>query len=272
MATRNDVTSPVQGYVSSHYGRRGGGFHAGLDIATGGKPGNVYAMFEGTVVKIVRGRKHGDRSRHNEIAPYRTGNGPIIQNPDGERQVYCHVNTTRSLKVGDKVKVGQYLGKTDLSGNTTGYHLHLEIWYANGKTRNPMIDFRYFGIKPGSKPNIYKAPKAPINSGSGGNKSVSASVKAALKVMGLPQNTSGVKAYQEAHGLYPDGNWGTVTRRYYHWVKLLQQYVNKWKRVQPKIRVDGYRGSVTRRAERQARAGAIPSVPYRPPAEPPKRP
>src|SRR3546814_10914299 len=81
-----DAVSPVQGYVSSRYGRRGSGNHLGLDIATNKKPGPVYAMFDGVFERIVRGRGHGDTSRKNELAAFRTGDGPMIRNSDGERQ------------------------------------------------------------------------------------------------------------------------------------------------------------------------------------------
>src|SRR5690606_17924739 len=129
------MRSPIaKGRVSSPYGNRGGSFHAGIDIAaTGGYGTPVAAAFAGKVVKVVRGRKHGDRSRVNELAPYRTGNGVIIQNPDGERQLYGHV--TPAVKVGQQVAEGELVGHVDDSGNTTGPHVHYEEWTRTGATR-----------------------------------------------------------------------------------------------------------------------------------------
>lgn len=146
------MSSPVKGYVSSEYGTRAGTLHAGIDIATGGKPGPVHATFAGTVEKIVRGRKHGDRSRSNELAPYRTGNGLIIRNPDGERQLYGHVAVDAGIKVGATVQVGTRLGVTDLSGNTSGHHIHYEEWTKAGTPRNPRASFSAFGLTPGQAP------------------------------------------------------------------------------------------------------------------------
>lgn len=146
------MSSPAEGRVSSAYGTRAGGFHAGIDIATGGKSAPVHASFAGTIEKIVRGRKHGDRSASNQLAPGRTGNGLIIRNPDGERQLYGHVEVPASLRVGSKVDVGDKLGVTDLSGNTTGHHVHYEEWTRSGATRDPMDSFRAFQVTPGARP------------------------------------------------------------------------------------------------------------------------
>lgn len=161
------MSSPVEGRTSSEYGQRDGGFHAGLDIATGGVVRDVHATFAGKIVKIVRGRKLGDKSRVNELAPYRTGNGVIIQNPDGEKQLYGHVDVLDSLKVGQSVVVGQLLGKTDLSGNMKGsakpYHVHYEEWTKNGATRNPRASFDAFNVKPGARPVKAKTPAAKVS-------------------------------------------------------------------------------------------------------------
>ena len=59
------------------------------------------------------------------------------------------------LKVGTKVKAGQLLGYTDLSGNQTGPHLHLETWLNAEDWKSnydPMIEFEAAGIDPGDKP------------------------------------------------------------------------------------------------------------------------
>src|SRR5690606_16215435 len=146
------MSSPAEGRVSSAYGTRAGGFHAGIDIATGGKSAPVHASFAGAIEKIVRGRKHGDRAASNQPAPGRTGNGLISRSPDGERQLYGHVEVLGSLRVGSKVEAGDKLGVTDLSGNTTGYHVHYEEWTRSGATRDPMDSFRAFQVTPGASP------------------------------------------------------------------------------------------------------------------------
>lgn len=101
-------------------------------------------------------------------------------------------------------------------------------------------------IKVGQKLKLPAKPKPPATKG------LSSSTKSKLKAMGLPQTVAGVKSYQKAHGLWPDGDWGKVTNDYHAWVKSLQSALNRWKAVQRlgKLRVDGYRGSLTKRAEK----------------------
>lgn len=157
------VSSPVKGYATSAYGWRTLSgqrvFHGGLDIGTGGVSAPVFAMFDGVIEDIVRNREPGQpASRGRVIAPGRSGNAPKIRNTDGERQIYGHVMTAIGWRVGDKIRAGQLLGYTDLSGNTSGHHLHLEIWNANGTTRNPMLDFRAFGLAVGAPPTKYLPP------------------------------------------------------------------------------------------------------------------
>lgn len=272
------MVSPVKGRSNgSPYGKRGSGVHLGWDIPTNGKPGEVFAAFAGTIVEIVRGVKEGSKTTSSSWAPGRTPNLIIINNPDGEYQLYGHVTTDGRWKIGDKVKIGDYLGKTDLSGNTTGHHLHFEIWSSRYKTRNPAIDFRYFGITIGSTPknvnrNPWKTPAPQPNPSTGvPGKAPSSTVKARLKKMGLPQSRAGVVAYQKAHGLFPDGDWGSVTNAYYASVIRRQNYVNEWRRVQPKLFVDGFWGAKSKAGEAKAKTGATKSVPYRPPAFAPKR-
>ena len=161
-APMSKMVSPLKGYATSEYGWRTLAgrrvFHGGLDIATGGVAAPVYAAFDGVFEKIVRSREHGQTNNVGTIAPYRTGNAPLIRNADGERQLYGHVMTAIGWRVGDKIKAGQLIGYTDLSGNTSGYHCHLEVWNADRTTRNPRLDFRAFGIGVGSTPVRASSP------------------------------------------------------------------------------------------------------------------
>lgn len=247
------------GYLSSPYGMRGGRLHAGADYrprAGYGSP--VYATFAGEVIKTVSSRKPGQTNRTNELAAYRTGNGVRVRNPDGESQLYGHVKP--AVRTGQKVKAGDLLGHVDNSGNTTGPHVHFEIWNAAGKARNPQIDFRYFGVDPfGGKRGAVSKPSKPAPSKPAPSKPAapkpgepSAGVKAALRAMNLPATVEGVKRYQRDHGLWPDGVWGSVTQTYFEWVKSLQRALNEWKAVQRagRLPITGYRGTQTKNRER----------------------
>lgn len=251
------MVSPVRGTVSSHYGQRGTTFHAGLDIATGGQRRAVYAAFAGTVERVVRGRKHLQPASVGVVlAPYRSGNGVIVRNPDGERQLYGHVDP--SVSVGQRVTVGQRIGTVDLSGITTGLHLHFEVWSAAGNTRNPLIDFRHFGVTPGAAlPNLGGGGGSPTPPPSGGTSHAvaNATLTKRMDTMGYArqrllatrisnyqrtQNTAGGKA-----GLVVDGHWGPVTERWYQWVRTAQRALNAFRSSRANLQIDGDYGPVT---------------------------
>lgn len=89
-----------------------GGYHAGYDISvpTGTK---VYAAECGTVVSV----KHLNYSYGYHIV-IKSGNYYFY---------YCHLSSTSDTKINDKVKQGQYIGKSGSTGNSTGPHLHFEV-------------------------------------------------------------------------------------------------------------------------------------------------
>ena len=160
MATPRMV-SPTEGRYTSafDYNRRIGGVlmpHAGIDIAppTPGDSGRaVYAAFAGTVSHVVHGRHLGQSATSGTVvAPGRSGNGLRVRNPDGEQQIYIHVNAV--VKNGQKVKAGQLLGHTDRSGIQTGPHLHFETWSTKGKPYDPAVLFKKYGISIGSRPAL----------------------------------------------------------------------------------------------------------------------
>ncbi|MGL5000376.1 MAG: peptidoglycan DD-metalloendopeptidase family protein [Cetobacterium sp.] len=94
--------------------------HAGIDMRARYVP--LMASKEGTIV----------------FAGYMTGYGKIIKinHGSGYETRSAHLEKMY-VKVGDKVKAGQVIGKTGMSGRVTGPHLHFEI-RKNGAANNPM--------------------------------------------------------------------------------------------------------------------------------------
>lgn len=108
------------GIVTSKFGYRWGKNHNGIDI--GHKEGdNVYSAFDG-VVKECR----YDSGYGNKI---------IVEHEKNIETVYAHLSKF-DIKVGDRVKAGDLIGRVGNTGKSTGPHLHFEV-KINGVPVNP---------------------------------------------------------------------------------------------------------------------------------------
>lgn len=106
-------------YVSQHYGHNG---HKGVDIAganINGQP--VYAAAGGTVISA---------SYHSSW-----GNNVLIDHGNGVWTRYAHLSSI-GVSAGQTVSQGQYIGKVGSTGNSSGPHLHFEV-YVNKDRVNP---------------------------------------------------------------------------------------------------------------------------------------
>ncbi len=102
---------PVMGRITSGFGRRGRGFHPGIDIAAPvGTP--VKATADGIVV--FASRKGG----YGKLIEIDHGNGYSTR--------YGHLMGF-AVRKGERVKKGQVIGWIGLTGRTTGPHLHYEV-------------------------------------------------------------------------------------------------------------------------------------------------
>lgn len=118
---------PLQSYsyVSCEFGAPPGiGYkpHRGTDFAAaGGTP--IIAVHDGTIT---------NRQYHNSW-----GNYIKIQNSDGTATLYAHMSAFKEgLSVGSTVKAGQVIGYVGSTGDSTGNHLHLEMYNTSGQLVN----------------------------------------------------------------------------------------------------------------------------------------
>ncbi|MDF2558290.1 MAG: peptidase [Bacillales bacterium] len=111
----------VGGYVSSNLGYRWGAYHKGLDIA---RPSNytIKAADNGTVTFAGWDSGYGNKIE--------------INHNNGLKTVYAHLKSL-SVSSGQVVSKGQQIGVMGSTGNSTGVHLHFEV-YENGALRNPL--------------------------------------------------------------------------------------------------------------------------------------
>lgn len=110
--------------VSSGYGPRWGTFHAGLDFAAPiGTP--IYAAADGVVVE--------GRERYN-VSGFGSWIWLDCQDSVGKDFIYGHVKHDGILvKAGDRVRAGQKIGVVGNEGESTGPHLHFEVWGSPGR-------------------------------------------------------------------------------------------------------------------------------------------
>lgn len=103
---------PLNGRITSGFGKRGKEFHHGLDIgAKAGTP--IRAALAGTV------RFAGYKNRIY-------GNAVEIVHDNGLVTIYAH-NSKNLVKKGQRVTAGQVIGQVGSTGRSTGPHLHFEL-------------------------------------------------------------------------------------------------------------------------------------------------
>ena len=104
---------PYDGVVTSHYGKRWGRFHQGIDIQAE-KGTKVKVAAPGEVVYA------GDLSGYGELV--------VVEHKNNLFTAYAH-NSRILTKEGKKVKRGQVIAKSGSTGRSTGPHIHFEIRY-----------------------------------------------------------------------------------------------------------------------------------------------
>ncbi len=116
--TKNNITTGYYGYSG----------HTGVDFAVAaGTP--ILAAKSGTVYKSEAKKVNGVYVSYGEHI--------IIDHHDGTITLYAHgMPGSRLVQAGDTVSQGQQIMSVGTTGNSTGYHLHFEIW-VNGSRVNP---------------------------------------------------------------------------------------------------------------------------------------
>lgn len=117
-----DLSWPVDGgHISSHVGTRWGSMHKGIDIA-GPHTKTITAADNGVVTEA--GYNSGGY-----------GNKIVINHNNGMKTVYAHLSSI-DVDVGQTVEQGHSIGVMGSTGNSTGLHLHFEV-YKNGNLEKP---------------------------------------------------------------------------------------------------------------------------------------
>ncbi|KAA2254111.1 M23 family metallopeptidase [Solihabitans fulvus] len=112
LAARAKVVKPTEGTFTSGFGSRWGSMHYGIDLANAiGTP--IVSVADGVVVEAGPASGFGLWVR--------------VQHNDGTITVYGHVNETL-VQQGQQVRAGQEIATLGNRGESTGPHLHFEVW------------------------------------------------------------------------------------------------------------------------------------------------
>ncbi|MFS0784071.1 peptidoglycan DD-metalloendopeptidase family protein [Bacillus sp. 1P06AnD] len=115
------VRPTIGGYISSETGYRWGKMHKGIDIA---RPTDRTIKAADNGVVVFAGVNGG------------YGNKIEIDHGNGMKTVYAHLASIDVAK-GQIVAAGSKIGIMGSTGDSTGIHLHFEV-YQNGKLMNPL--------------------------------------------------------------------------------------------------------------------------------------
>ncbi len=125
---------PAKGEFTSTFGSRWGAMHAGVDIAGPiGTP--IYAVEDGTIISAGPASGFGLWVR--------------LQAADGTITVYGHVNTM-TVTVGQHVMAGDQIATIGNRGDSTGPHLHFEVWRGGTTKIDPLPWLAQRGISLGN--------------------------------------------------------------------------------------------------------------------------
>ncbi|WP_373696228.1 M23 family metallopeptidase [Actinomycetospora flava] len=133
-AARPDFVKPADGRFTSGFGARWGSSHRGIDIAGPiGTP--IVSVGDGTVIESGPASGFGQWVR--------------VQLEDGTVNVYGHVNRSY-VREGQRVRAGEEIAEIGNRGQSTGPHLHFEVWEDGGRKINPLPWLAERGISLGS--------------------------------------------------------------------------------------------------------------------------
>ena len=114
-------------YISQYYSNSHRAIDLGWSSRYYGPNQNIYACYDGVVSS-------------NSYA-LDAGNYISIKHDNGDVSRYMHLKEKSTLKVGQTVKKGEYIGLMGDTGNARGNHLHFDLT-RNGVKLNP-IDYLY---------------------------------------------------------------------------------------------------------------------------------
>lgn len=136
------LVDPVTGTLGGGLGdyRSGGGGHAhqGVDLLTKGPGQPIFASGAGTIIK------------HSPRGSYQKDAVTTIRLDDGRTVKYMHHQLDPNLKVGDRLRAGQPIGKSGVAAGVP--HLHYEMRDPSGRLMDPIREHQWSRGRGGRTP------------------------------------------------------------------------------------------------------------------------
>lgn len=129
-----DLIFPVEGRISSKFGKRGRKHHKGIDlVANKGTP--IVAAGDGEVIFSGRQRGYGLT---------------VVVDHGQFMTLYAHASKLIA-RHGDRVRQGDFIAKVGRTGNARGVHLHFELRDSENKPIDPVPYLRHKAVAENSK-------------------------------------------------------------------------------------------------------------------------
>lgn len=124
-----DLIFPVEGRISSKFGKRGRRHHKGIDlVANTGTP--IVASGDGEVIFSGRQRGYGLT---------------VVVDHGQFMTLYAHASKLIARN-GDRVRQGDFIAKVGRTGNARGVHLHFELRNSENKPIDPLPYLRHKAV------------------------------------------------------------------------------------------------------------------------------
>ena len=132
--------------ITSNYEWRWGKMHNGMDISGTPADSHILAANDGVVVAVNTSCKSYGGSHLADRCGRGYGNYVVIDHGNNIYTIYGHMLQNIIVRVGQNVRMGDYLGFMGNSGSTTGRHLHFGYSIGDplggGTFRDPMELYR----------------------------------------------------------------------------------------------------------------------------------
>lgn len=136
LPVKNPRISQIYGRKSAGYKK---GYHSGIDLVADEKDKIIYAVAPGIAIRSRYAPGKG-------ADPSGWGNYVIVRQDDGHDVLFAHLFKVL-VKEGDRVAPRAHIGIQGSTGNSTGPHLHFEVWQGSWEKRNDINATEYLGIK-----------------------------------------------------------------------------------------------------------------------------